>query len=355
MDASSCSSASVSSADKISQDCLSNSNMLPNVAVYALAMVTLISFASYLIPNILLKFFGPQDLAKKYYASWAVVTGGSSGIGKAIVEKLAAQGVNVVIVAFPDKLFDPAMEGFKKSFPKLQFRGVPVDMSKPEFMKEVIKATEDIDVSLVFSNAGYIKTGFFADGPVEAQLANHHVNATAAVYISHHFVKQMQEKRLRGCICFTSSPASFMPCPFSALYGATKAWVTEFAMSLAAEVKSSGIDVCVVHPSPIASNFYEGTHSLDALIFFKNTASGPENIANALFSAVGRSVVRDHGYFPVVVRLLLKILDLNLLADIICLFAESTGDFKKMKNSNLAANIAPIKVKNSNGHNAHMG
>jgi short-subunit dehydrogenase len=48
-----------------------------------------------------------QDLKKKYpKAEWALVTGASSGIGRAITEKLAGQGFNVVLVAFPDNLLE---------------------------------------------------------------------------------------------------------------------------------------------------------------------------------------------------------------------------------------------------------
>jgi short-subunit dehydrogenase len=49
---------------------------------------------------------------------------------------------------------------------------------------------------------------------------------------------------------FTSSPAGAMCSPFASIYGSTKAFLTEFAMSLAPEVKYNGIDVVVVHPSP---------------------------------------------------------------------------------------------------------
>ncbi len=72
-----------------------------------------------------------------------------------------------------------------------------------------------------------------------------------------------------------------MACPFSSMYGATKAFLTEFAASIAPEVRADGVDVTVVHPSPTNSNFYarKDTHALDALAFFKSTATGPERIA----------------------------------------------------------------------------
>ncbi len=298
----------------------------------------IISLLTYLIPSILLKFYGAQNLKKKYALgaeSWALVTGGSSGIGKAIVKKLAEQKINCIIASYPDKLLEESTIELKKEFSDVKFISIGVDLSTPDFMDDIKEQTDDKEVQLVFSNAGYITTGFFAQTPLEVQLANHNVNATASIYITHHFVNQMQAKKLRGCIGYTSSPAGFMPCPFSSMYGSTKAWLTEFAMSIAPEIKSDGIDVCVVHPSPIESNFYQGTHALNALEFFKSTATGPETIANVLFSCMGRSIVRDHGYYPAVVRILLKILDVNLLADIIARVAPAMGDFKAMKDKEL--------------------
>lgn len=60
----------------------------------------------------------PQNLKKKYGAEWAVVTGGSSGIGRALVNKLARSGLNVVIVAMADKLMDETMASLKEEFPE---------------------------------------------------------------------------------------------------------------------------------------------------------------------------------------------------------------------------------------------
>ena len=194
----------------------------------------------------------------------------------------------------------------KQKYQNVIFRDVGVDLSLPGgYMKSIIDATSDVDIQIVFNNAGYIKTGFFCDHPVEVQLANHTCNATAAVEITHHFVSIMLKKKLRGCVGFTSSPAGFTPCPFSVMYGATKAYLTEFAASLAPELKPDGIDVCVVHPSPVASRFYEGTHSIGILLFFKGTATGPDRIANALFASMGRTVIRDQGYYPPMTKLLL--------------------------------------------------
>jgi short-subunit dehydrogenase len=100
-------------------------------------------------------------------------------------------------------------------------------------------------------------------------MANLECNAVSAVQITHVFVTRMLAKKLRGCVVFTSSAAACQPCPFSCMYGATKAFVSSFGASLAVEVKTRGIDVTVVHPSPVASRFYDNAHALDSIAFFK--------------------------------------------------------------------------------------
>ena len=60
-------------------------------------------------------------------------------------------------------------------------------------------------------------------------------------------------RKLRGCIVFTSSAAAAIASPFTALYAATKAFMSSFGASLAVEVRHRGIDVLVFHPSPVAT------------------------------------------------------------------------------------------------------
>merc|ERR1719198_2222396 len=63
-----------------------------------------IAVFSYLVPQLLANLRGVQNLKKRYGADWALVTGASSGIGKALTVQLAEQGLNVVLVALDDAL-----------------------------------------------------------------------------------------------------------------------------------------------------------------------------------------------------------------------------------------------------------
>jgi len=278
---------------------------------------------------------GPNDLARRYGLavfkggrgnSWALVTGGSSGIGLALCRKLARQGLNVAVVAVPDRLLGESVEQLAAAFPLCEFRAVPCTLGKGDYLAQLAAATEGLDVRLVFSNAGYMVTGFFDDQDWARHEANIACNATAGAAVAHLFVRRLRAAGARGAVAFTSSPASCLPSPFSCLYGATKAFLTHFATSLAGEVRQDGIDVCVMHPSPVATSFYNGAHAMPTLKMFQATATGPDGVAEALVRGLGRSVVVDHGYYSFAMRLVQRVADAAFLAEVISRLAHTMAD-----------------------------
>ncbi len=95
----------------------------------------------------------------------------------------------------------------------------------------------------MFNNAGYIVTGFYDSTDGMRQASNLECNAAAAAAITHHFLALLLKSRKRGCIVFTSSVVAYIPSPFAAMYGATKAFLSNLAASLAVEVCVFRMDV----------------------------------------------------------------------------------------------------------------
>ena len=217
--------------------------------------------------------------------------------GKALAVKLATQGLNVVLVSLDDEHLKSTMKQLKEQFPKLQFRSVAVSFSPGvDYLKQIDEATKDINIQCIFNNAGFIVTGFVDQTALPKMLANVECNATAAFGIAHLFLQRLVSTKQKGCIVFTSSVAGFIPTPFAASYAATKAFVSQLACSLHIEVQALGVDVCAVHPSPVASNFYDKVdHKIDLMEQASKGAVGPDALPNEIFRSIGCCALRDLG------------------------------------------------------------
>ena len=260
------------------------SDTITTYLLYTLAFPTAFWLVAYLLPQIYMSTIRPvPDLKKWYNATWALVTGSGSGIGKALAFKLASQGLNVVLVSLDDEHLKNTVKQLEEKYPELEFRAVGASFSPGvNYLEDIEKATKDITIQCIFNNAGFIVTGFVDQTPLgkwvchnayylfvlvcynsclnhffSRLLANVECNATASFVVAHHFLQKLVTNKQKGCIVFTSSVAGFIPTPFAASYAATKAFVSQLACSLHIEVQALGIDVCAVHPSPVASNFYE--------------------------------------------------------------------------------------------------
>ena len=273
------------------------SNSLYMIAMTILAFPTIFWLIAYTLPQLYMVIRPIPDLKKRYKAQWALVTGGGSGIGKAIVFKLASQGLNVVVVSLDDEFLKETTKQLKEQFPSVEFRSVGCNFAPGvDYMAKIKEATKDITVQIVFNNAGFLVTGFFDQAPIGKVLVNMECNATAATNVAHYFAKQLVEKKLKGCIVFTSSVAGFIPTPFSAMYGATKAFCTQLAASLHIELNSLGIDVCAVHPSPVSSNFYRNLdHKIEILESACKQPVPPDALPDDIFRSIGACSLRDLG------------------------------------------------------------
>ena len=301
----------MASVDPGTGTCEASSFSLSIMLLWIFALPTIIWVVAYSIPQLYMAFRPVPDLKKRYNATWALVTGGGSGIGKALAFKLASQGLNVVVVSLDEDVLKQTMKELKDSYPKLEFRSVPCTFSPGvNYMDKIKAATKDIEIQIVFNNAGFMVTGFLDQTPIEKNLANMECNATAAVNIAQYFCQKLVSSRSKGCIVFTSSVAGFIPTPFASIYASTKAFVSQFACCLHIEVQNLGIDVCAVQPSPVASNFYDKVdHKIELMEAAQKSAVPPDTLPNDIFRSIGACALRDLGG---------KAVCCNLVRSIVC-------------------------------------
>jgi short-subunit dehydrogenase len=175
------------------------------------------------------------------YGPWAVVAGASEGIGASFSKKLAARGVNLVLVARrPAPLEDLAAELRQKH--GVQVKVQPLDLGSPDVVAGMSVATEDLDVGLVVYNAAYSPIGPFLDIDVEEHLKAVDINVHGPLRLSHYFGRRLVA-RGKGGIIMMSSMSGFQGTSMIANYAATKAYDTVLAEGLWYELRRHGVDV----------------------------------------------------------------------------------------------------------------
>jgi len=310
---------------------------------YVVAMISIFAFPTvfwltmYLIPQVFMCIRPIPNLKERYDAKWALVTGAGSGIGKALAFKLATQGLNVVLVSLDDEYLKATIKELKESYPDLEFRCIGVTFSPGvNYLQQIEEATKDIEIKIIFNNAGFIVTGFLDQTPLGKLLANIECNATASVNITHWALQKMVKNKWKGCIVFTSSVAGFIPTPFAAMYASTKAFVSQMACSLHIEVQNLGIDVCAVHPSPVASNFYDKVdHKIELMEAAQKAAVPPEDLPNEIFRSIGACALRDMGGMAWSTRMGTFFLPFNFFTELFTAAAPYLPDYKKHNQTRL--------------------
>ena len=115
---------------------------LPKWLFIILAAPTCLWLAAYILPLLYIRLRGTQDLKKKYGAEWALVTGGSTGIGRAIAEALAQQGLNVVVQGLEPEL-TPAIKELQTRYASQQFVGVACSFAPGgDYLEKIKQATK---------------------------------------------------------------------------------------------------------------------------------------------------------------------------------------------------------------------
>jgi short-subunit dehydrogenase len=179
---------------------------------------------------------------KEKYGPWALIIGGSEGIGLAFSKRLAARGLNVAITARKKAALEAAAAEIKAAG-KIDVRILSQDITAPGMMDHIKAFTKDIEVGLVIYNAGALDriTTFLGDN-IEGHLHTIRLNCEGPTRITHHFAGPMKE-RGRGGIILMSSAASQGGTYGVPVYAASKAFDTILAEGLWAELRDLGISV----------------------------------------------------------------------------------------------------------------
>ena len=234
------------------------------------------------------------------YGPWAVITGGSDGIGEGFARQLAEVGINLVLVSRSAEKLD-ALAGSVRDAHGVEVRTLAVDLSEEGAIARLRDFTEGLEVGLYISNVGAVfGAGRFLRSDIADIERTIRLNSWSHAMLSHHFGTGMLE-RGRGGIILIGSMAGNAGGASTVLYGAGKAFAQIFAEGLWSEVKPKGIDVLYVVVGAVDTPKRQSLNIVDAPDQF---VADPAEVAREALAAlphgpvwVPRHLEEDFAYF----------------------------------------------------------
>src|SRR5262245_233941 len=185
----------------------------------------------------------------------ALVTGASTGIGRAFALRLADRGHDLVLVARDTARLEALAKELGDSY-QAQAEVLTADLSDPVALAGVEQRVTDParPVELLVNNAGYGTAGKFHELPIAGEVGEIELNVVALVRLTHAALAPMVERGSGGVIN-VASIGGFQPTPGNATYCATKAFVISFSEAIHEELKGTGVNCMVLSPGFTRTNF----------------------------------------------------------------------------------------------------
>jgi short-subunit dehydrogenase len=203
----------------------------------------------------------------------------------------------MILVARRQDRLAELRDELQEQHPNLAVQIRQVDLADPAQLQELMEwfDRENINVDLLINNAGLGDSGPFATSDPIRNEQMTLVNVVALTSLTRHVLPQMIAKR-RGGILNVSSSAGFLPVPGSAVYAATKAYVTSFSEALRAELHGTGISVCALCPGPVRTEFQQVARRPD-----ERQEIGPEFVLVPVEQVVGDAIKALEADKPIVI------------------------------------------------------
>ncbi|HLG88283.1 MAG TPA: SDR family NAD(P)-dependent oxidoreductase [Alphaproteobacteria bacterium] len=178
----------------------------------------------------------------KHYGPWALIAGGSEGVGASFARKFADEGINVVLVARKPEPLEAAKRALQADY-KIEVRTLSLDLTALDAYDRIRAVTDDLAIGMLVYNAGTDnKSKDFLDRSIEAAERTIALNVLGQTRLAHHFGQKMRA-RGHGGIILVGSLLGYVGGGKMSIYAASKAYSHTLAKGLWLELKPYGVDV----------------------------------------------------------------------------------------------------------------
>lgn len=231
---------------------------------------------------------------KERYPGAALITGASAGLGESFAKQLAAEGMDLALVARRADRLESLAESLRAAH-GVRAEAIALDLGAPDCGAALKAACDarDLQVSFLVNNAGFGANALFQDCTPASDAAMIDLNCRAPVLVTHAFLAPMLA-RGNGAIINVSSTAAFQALPYFAVYAATKTFDLMWSEALWAELRPQGIDVLTLCPGYTRTEFQEVARVRNQPPSF--LWAGPDEVAATGLRRLGRGPTAIHGW-----------------------------------------------------------
>lgn len=217
---------------------------------------------------------------------YALVTGGSTGIGYELAKLLAADGYTLILVARDNGELDRAA-GLISTQSGVKVMTIAKDLFEPKNAFDLVEeiSSQGIIIDVLVNDAGQGLYGEFKDTDINRELDIINLNIAATVILTKGFLKNMVD-RGEGKILNLASIAGKTPGPLQSVYHGTKAFIHSFTEAIRSEVKDSGVTVTSLLPGATDTDFFNKADMLDAKNVKEGELADPAKVAKDGYDAL---------------------------------------------------------------------
>ncbi len=218
------------------------------------------------------------------FGKWAIITGASSGIGKAFAYHLAKQNVNLVLVGRRVELLDVISEQLETSF-NIKTKVLILDLTQTNIIEEIDQCTKSLNIGLLISNAGAGAMGAFVRNERETFKSMLQLNVIAQMELTHYFSDRFLHRNLPSGVLLVSSMAALQAVPYSGNYSGAKSYILRMGEALHHELEDKNIHVSVLIPGPTDTPGLNARNDID-LSKFPGKVMSAEDVVNEGLNAL---------------------------------------------------------------------
>jgi len=218
---------------------------------------------------------------------YALITGTTSGIGKAFAERFAREKINLVLVSRNIEKLNRQASLLSDQY-GIKAHVITADLEKDNAALMVYEKVKQmgIEIQYLVNNAGFNERGTFLETDAAKEIDMIKVHAINTTEMMKQFIPDMVKSGY-GRVLNLGSTASYMACPNSSVYGATKAYVLSVSKGIGTELKGTGVTITALCPGATNTEFARKAEMEDTLLF-RLFVMKPDAVANIGYKALIR-------------------------------------------------------------------